>query len=299
MPKNKQRKGPGRKKAVNRSQGAWTATYANSPMGDRHISLRGFLQQQLPDTTMIKMVYSDYRALGAAGSQASYVYRLNSCFDPDFTGVGGQPDGFDQWKTLYQQYRVMACDVQVHAVALAGCALATISPSVSSGVSGSAEENIGLRRASGALTNVSGQVAKLHSLYRIGDIFGVPDSSVLDNDNYAATVTSSPSSAAYLRVEAETSGATDTVMIWVVLTMYTRFEKPVDTQDSVALSRGRSTIGAPRGAVTAPQSMNTGLVESLESASTQLARISAQLKTNAPTSGQPVDSRLLPLLPGV
>lgn len=210
--------------------------------GDRHLSLAGFLQQQVPDVTLIKMVYSDYRAVGASASQGSYVYRINSCFDPDFTGVGGQPDGFDQWKTLYQQYRVVACDVKVRAAALAGSALCTLTPSLSSTVSSSADEQIGLRRARGKLCNVSGEVAKLNARYRVGDIFGVSDQNVLDEDNYAATVTSSPSSAVYARIEFETSGATDTVMVWTTLVMYTRFEKPVDTQDSLARSRARASV---------------------------------------------------------
>jgi hypothetical protein len=243
MPKNKNSKKSQRKKVVNR-QPPWTLGYANDPMGNRHISLRGFLQQQVPDTTLIKMVYSDYRVLAAAAFQASYVYKINSCFDPDFSGVGGQPAGFDQWKTLYQQYRVMACDVKVHCCALAGAALCTVTPSTSSTVSSSADEQIGLRRARGALANVGGQVAKMNSLVRMSDIFGVPDSSVLDNDNYAGAVTSSPNSAVYARVECETSGATDSVMVWVVLTMYTRFEKPVDTQDSIARHREEITRAA-------------------------------------------------------
>lgn len=271
MPKAERRKKAGRKKGVKRTQGDWTATYANSPMGDRHISLRGFLQKQLPDVTLIKMVYSDYRTLTASVNQANYVYKFNSCFDPDFTGVGGQPDGFDQWKTLYQQYRVMACDVQVHAAALAGAALVTLTPSVVSTVSSSAEENIGLRRARGALTNVSGQVAKLNSLFRVGDIFGVPDTSVLDNDNYASSITGSPSSATYARIECETSGASDAVAIWVTLTMYVRFEKPFDTVDS--LSRQRRTLAA---APAAAQITKLGdVAASLERASSQLAALAS------------------------
>jgi len=35
-----------------------------------------------------------------------YQFRLNSLFDPDFTGTGHQPKGFDQLAALYQRYRV-------------------------------------------------------------------------------------------------------------------------------------------------------------------------------------------------
>lgn len=39
-------------------------------------------------------------------STYDYVFRLNSLFDPNLTGGGHQPKGFDQLVTLYQRYRV-------------------------------------------------------------------------------------------------------------------------------------------------------------------------------------------------
>lgn len=41
----------------------------------------------------------------AAGTVAYYL-RCNSAYDPDYTGVGGQPRGFDQYAALYNQYTV-------------------------------------------------------------------------------------------------------------------------------------------------------------------------------------------------
>lgn len=43
-------------------------------------------------------------ALGLAGSQ---VFRANSLFDPDFSGSGHQPRGFDQLMTMYDHYQVV------------------------------------------------------------------------------------------------------------------------------------------------------------------------------------------------
>lgn len=42
----------------------------------------------------------------AAGAGASYSYCLNNVFDPDFTGVGAQPLGLDQYAQFYGRYRV-------------------------------------------------------------------------------------------------------------------------------------------------------------------------------------------------
>jgi len=250
------------------------------PTGDRHLSLAGYLQAQVPDVTLIKMVYSDYRVIVAGASQASYVYRINSCLDPDFTGVGGQPDGFDQWKTLYQQYRVVACDVKVHVAALAGAALCTMTASTNSTASSSADEQVGLRRARAQLANVGGQIAKMEQRYRVSDVYGVSDQAVLDEDNYAAAITGNPNGVAFLRIECETSGAADSLMVWTTLTMYTRFEKPVDTQDSIRRFRqGQLFATDTRGSACATgqaRASSASLVAaaaSLESASTQLARL--------------------------
>lgn len=40
-------------------------------------------------------------------------YRCNSLFDPDYTGIGHQPYGFDQWKNFYQQYYVYKAAISV------------------------------------------------------------------------------------------------------------------------------------------------------------------------------------------
>jgi len=48
------------------------------------------------------------------------VFRANSCFDPDFTGGGAQPRGFDQWMTIYSKYVVMKSKITVHFTCRAG-----------------------------------------------------------------------------------------------------------------------------------------------------------------------------------
>lgn len=47
------------------------------------------------------------------GGLSQNVFRLNSVFDPNLTGVGHQPMGFDQYSALYERYRVKGCRVTV------------------------------------------------------------------------------------------------------------------------------------------------------------------------------------------
>jgi len=40
---------------------------------------------------------------------------MNSVFDPDYTGGGHQPQGFDEYSALYDSYRVNYVDVEIQA----------------------------------------------------------------------------------------------------------------------------------------------------------------------------------------
>lgn len=55
---------------------------------------------------------------GLTGSE--YAFRLNSLFDPNFTGVGHQPRGFDQMAALYANYCVYKVQVQIRLMSQSG-----------------------------------------------------------------------------------------------------------------------------------------------------------------------------------
>lgn len=48
----------------------------------------------------------------AAGALATYVLRANSIYDPDYTGLGHQPLGYDQLAALYNHYTVLSSTVK-------------------------------------------------------------------------------------------------------------------------------------------------------------------------------------------
>lgn len=62
----------------------------------------------LPDTYTCYMTYADQFQFSGAEAH-THVWRMNSVFDPDYTGVGHQPRYFDQMAALYNRYRVDAC----------------------------------------------------------------------------------------------------------------------------------------------------------------------------------------------
>jgi hypothetical protein len=50
---------------------------------------------------------------GVAAQLYSYVYAANGCFDPNVTGTGHQPMGFDQMMTFYNHYTVISSKIKV------------------------------------------------------------------------------------------------------------------------------------------------------------------------------------------
>ncbi len=65
-----------------------------------------------------KLAYGDAFGLAAHASLTSYtgseyVFRLNSLYDPDLTGTGHQPYGFDQFAALYSRYKVDRVHIDV------------------------------------------------------------------------------------------------------------------------------------------------------------------------------------------
>lgn len=62
--------------------------------------------QPFPQRFICKMKYAADVQTTASGR---YVFNLNSLFDPDQTGGGHQPYGYDNLTAIYKKYRVISC----------------------------------------------------------------------------------------------------------------------------------------------------------------------------------------------
>lgn len=68
----------------------------------------------VPDRIRVKLCYSDYYALSSvAGAYVEHLWKGNSVYDPDSTGVGHQPLGYDQLTAFYNRYRVYMSAITV------------------------------------------------------------------------------------------------------------------------------------------------------------------------------------------
>lgn len=64
-----------------------------------------------PKSKMVKLRYSAEVILNppAVGVPAVHYFTANSMYDPDLTGIGHQPRGFDEWMNVYDHYTVLGC----------------------------------------------------------------------------------------------------------------------------------------------------------------------------------------------
>lgn len=71
----------------------------------------------IPQRMIAKHKYAtSVQASTAGGSVATYLFNLNSMWDPDRTGTGHQPYGRDTYVTLYNRYRVIGCSYRIAVV---------------------------------------------------------------------------------------------------------------------------------------------------------------------------------------
>lgn len=61
-----------------------------------------------PDRLLVRLPYQDSFILNSltAGVCVNQVMNMNSIFDPDRTGIGHQPLGYNQWSNFYRKYKV-------------------------------------------------------------------------------------------------------------------------------------------------------------------------------------------------
>lgn len=97
-----------RKRKYKKKKGGWRKTKGMSS------SLIRSPRMPLPTTLKTNMLYSTMFFLNpGVGSVAIHNMRANSLFDPDATGVGHQPRGFDDLMALYDHFVVVGVSIRV------------------------------------------------------------------------------------------------------------------------------------------------------------------------------------------
>lgn len=95
-------------------------THAEDPK-DRDIieKVKHFGFKCFEDEIVVKMPYVDSVNSTYAvpnGTNGFYQYKINSIYDPDLTGVGGQPLSRDTWAGIYNYYKVLEAKIRVEII---------------------------------------------------------------------------------------------------------------------------------------------------------------------------------------
>lgn len=72
-----------------------------------------FSKAPIPNKFAAKLRYSEYVTVdpAAGGISGVHVWNASSCYDPNTTGVGHQPRGFDQWMSMFDHFVVVGCKI--------------------------------------------------------------------------------------------------------------------------------------------------------------------------------------------
>lgn len=85
-----------------------------SRFGSNTTTQLSIMRGPLPQKYTTKMVYSDNIVINAPSAfAADYVFSCNGMYDPNLTGIGHQPRGFDQLMLMYDHYVVIGAKIVV------------------------------------------------------------------------------------------------------------------------------------------------------------------------------------------
>jgi hypothetical protein len=212
--KNKKRSNANRKSRwVKKNKGAHGAAKgAASSTGSGAMTIVGISMiskwDPLPPRFICKFRYQSTKKFTVAAGTFGLenLYRLNSLYDPDFTGAGDYPYAFPTFQSLYKTYRVHGVLVEVlftdpSVDGLIGGVL--VQPSTSPAtLAGETIDTAGARPmvATVALNFSGSQTALVRQYLSIAAIDGIPKAQLLGDPNYQAQTNTSPVSTPFLRV---------------------------------------------------------------------------------------------------
>lgn len=197
------------------------------------------IRNYLPDRLRNKMKYTEIISFNpAVGVYQEHVYRMNSIYDPNYTGAGGQPTGFDQFATFYQTYRVFESVIRVRYLPTAPAAgsdastgaLVVYPSQTATGVTyyADAVSTPYSRNTNYGFYAGSTGSSVLYNKMAIATIAGASKTTVANEDNFAANVASNPVNAYYWVIgNSNQSSATQDVDVQVELEFYVEWSTKV------------------------------------------------------------------------
>lgn len=191
-----------------------------------------FKEPHFPSSIIVPLKYSENVSMDCTnGATNTYLFRMNSLYDPNRSGTGHQPYLFDQFMALYDVYVVTGCKVTV--------TFSTESPIVMNvAIHGdkdtltptNLQELIELPRTLyGSISDAVSPIS-LSKYFSIDELWGSSRSEITSDDAYQGTASASPTAQGTLHISSQAAilndASTRTVNMNVVLKFYCIFKQP-------------------------------------------------------------------------
>lgn len=183
-----------------------------------------------------------------SGTPGLYVFSANGLFDPDFTGTGHQPMGFDQLMAFYKHYTVLRSRITVwfnNTESVYPVSVAIAVQDTSSGLSVYPcileAGNVVSASLSGPQngSQTSGLPTKLTQVVTIGRFQSVPNP--LDDDTLRGTASANPATAVYFAIYFNAGGTvTGAVDFAVELDYDAVFTEPIQPVESFSTAESKT-----------------------------------------------------------
>jgi len=175
------------------------ANYEPAPQRTQQVKTKGL---GFSDSTRTNLQYTDTITMTSASYQTVYVFRGNSCYDPDQTSTGHQPLYFDTYSQVYTKYKVYGASISLHIgndqSKTVGLAIVPTTNPLSVGAS--AYEILDQPRAQWKIipaVNIANK--SMRARYSTSEILGLNPKQIEDED-YSSVVSNSPASLWYINL---------------------------------------------------------------------------------------------------
>lgn len=160
--------------------------------------------------------------VGIGGVPVTAIYRLNSLYDPFYTGAGHQPLGFDQMMTMYDHYTVIGARARITFSNSDGSNPQLVVAHIKDDISTAYNVQQVLENGRSKWTTLSpsdgGQAVR--TLYMNFSAKKFFSKNVLHENAFSGDVSSNPGEVAYLHLTlAPADGSTDTTAIYYDITI--------------------------------------------------------------------------------
>lgn len=190
-----------RKNKVSRKKADTALAMAIADASDAFVAPSAYpmLTSYIPAKQKVTLRYTQKAKFSAAaGGAGHWRFSANGCYDPDISGTGHQPRGFDQYMAMYDHFQVIGSKCRVSFVSAENPGTVGITLRDTPTVTGSYLDSLEAPADNNTFTMIASQQEPHHLTlnYSQKKFFGTGE---LDN-NYRGTVGANPSEQAYFHI---------------------------------------------------------------------------------------------------